>query len=251
MAFELTGNFKTRARRAAVAAITGMLFAGSASAALLDAFANGGFEGYVGNTNSFNSDVPPGWTTTAGTPDVFNAATTMNNFAWQSSSTGGDFLHGIGWDGRSGSPYVESALQVGLTGLVVGQQYEVSFEQSISNSAFSQGGGYWEVVFGTESHDSAIMTMPALGVIADWTWQTMLFTATSTVQTLEVIAHSNPATASLRADLGIDSFFLGDPGTNPDNPNNPPNLVPEPVSLALVGIGLAGLAASRRRKSVQ
>ena len=43
---------------------------GNSSAALLDAFENGGFEGYTGNTNSFNSDVPPGWTTTEGTPDV-------------------------------------------------------------------------------------------------------------------------------------------------------------------------------------
>jgi len=225
----------------------GTLFAGSASAALLDAFENGGFEGYVGNTNSFNSATPPGWTTTAGTPDVFNAGTTMNNFAWVPSSTGGDFLHGIGWDGAS---YVESALQVGLDGLVIGQQYEISFEQSISNSTFSDGGGYWEIVFGAESHDSALMDLPALGTTVGWTWQTMIFTAASTIQTLEVIAHSDPATSSLRADLGIDSFFLGDPGTNPDNPDNPPtNNVPEPFSLALVGIGLAGLATARRKKS--
>lgn len=93
---------------------------GNASAALLDAFENGGFEGYTGNTNSFNSDVPPGWTTTEGTPDVFNASTNFRGFTWKASSTGGDFLHGIGWDGRAGSPYVESALQVGLGGLVIG-----------------------------------------------------------------------------------------------------------------------------------
>lgn len=235
----------SRMRHTAVVALFGVLSAGSASAALLDAFSNGGFEGYVGNKNSFNGATPPGWTTTAGTPDVFNAGTTMNNFAWVASSTGGDFLHGIGWDGRA-SPYVESALQVGLTGLVIGQQYEISFEQSISNSAFSDGGGYWEVVFGTESHNGALMNLPALGTAAGWAWQTMFFTATNTIQTLEVIAHSNPATSSLRADLGIDGFFLGDPGTNPDNPPN--NNVPEPYSLALVGIGLAGLATVRRKK---
>lgn len=219
-----------------------VLISNNASAALLDAFANGGFEGFIGNTNSFNSSTPPGWTTTAGTPDVFNAGTTMNSFAWQSSSTGGDFLHGIGWDGVS---YVESALQVGLTGLVIGQQYEISFEQSISNSAFSQGDGYWEVMFGAESHNSASMALPSLGVASAWIWQTMLFTATSAVQTLEVVAHS---TLGVRADLGIDSFFLGDPGTNP---NNPGNSVPEPGILGLLGLGLAGLWQQSRKKSVK
>ena len=224
---------------------------GNSSAALLDAFENGGFEGYTGNTNSFNSDVPPGWTTTEGTPDVFNAGTTMNNFAWQSSSTGGDFLHGIGWDGRAGSPYVESALQVGLEGLVIGQQYEISFEQSISNSAFSEAGGYWEIIFGTESQNSSAMEMPDLGTIADWMWETMIFTATAEIQTLEVIAHS---TFGPRADLGIDSFFLGDPGTNPDNPDTPdvpPTAsVPTPASLPLFALGLTGvlIAGLRRRR---
>jgi hypothetical protein len=210
----------------------------------VDAFQNGGFEGYNGNTNTFNGGVPPGWTTTAGTPDVFTGATNFAGFAWQSSSTGGAFLHGIGWDGNN---YVESALQVGLTGLVVGQSYEISFEQSISNSNFSQGDGYWEVIFGAESHSSASMVMPAAGQVADWVWQTLIFTAASDTQTLEVVAHS---TTGVRADIGIDSFFLGDPGTNPNNPTTPPtNNVPEPGSLPLIGLALLGIAAASRRRA--
>ena len=107
-------------------------------------------------------------------------------------------------------------MQVGLDGLVVGQQYEVSFEQSISNGNWPTTGGYWEVIFGAESHNSAAMALPAVGVVAPWMWQTLLFTATSTIQTLEVVAHSANGP---RTDIGIDSFFLGDPGTNPDNPD--------------------------------
>lgn len=90
---------------------------GNASAALLDAFENGGFEGYTGNTNSFNSDVPPGWTTTEGTPDVFNASTNFRGFTWKASSTGGDFLHGIGW-GRQGGIALRRKCSAGWSGWI-------------------------------------------------------------------------------------------------------------------------------------
>ncbi|AHI33154.1 hypothetical protein AU15_10330 [Marinobacter salarius] len=95
------------------------------------------------------------------------------------------------------------------------------------------------------------MEMPDLGTIADWMWETMIFTATAEIQTLEVIAHS---TFGPRADLGIDSFFLGDPGTNPDNPDTPdvpPTAsVPTPASLPLFALGLTGvlIAGLRRRR---
>lgn len=215
-----------------------------AQAALLDAFANGGFEGGSMNTNEHNSIVPPGWTTTAGTPDTFNGSTNFARYTWAPSSTGGQFLHGIG----SQPSWTESALQVGLGGLVVGQQYEISFEQSISRSDWSQTGGYWRIRFGDETHDSAHMSIPDFGEFAGWQWQTMTFMATSTVQTLEVIAWSD--TNGLRTDIGIDSFFLGDPGTNPDNPtyDDPPDTsVPAPGTLAILALGLLGMGHRRFR----
>lgn len=208
---------------------------------VLPSFANGGFEGYVGNTNIHNSDVPPGWTTTGGTPDTFDGNTNFANYTWAPSSTGGQFLHGIGQQ----PSWTESALQVGLAGLTIGQQYEISFEQAISRSNWSQTGGFWQIIFGTESHNSAHMAIPNFGDFAGWTWQTMLFTATSTIQTLEVIAMSD--TNGLRTDIGIDSFYLGTPGGNPNNPNNPTN-VPEPTSIALFGLGLLGMSIRRRQQ---
>ncbi len=92
------------------------------------------------------------------------------------------------------------------------------------------------------------MDIPDFGVFEGWTWQTMIFTATAEIQTLEVIAWSD--TDGQRTDIGIDSFFLGDPGTNPDNPDNPPSTdVPEPSAIMLLGLGLIGLGFGRRRKS--
>ena len=225
--------------------ITAPLFLTMQANAELLAFQNGDFEGYLGNTNEHNSDVPPGWTTTGGTPDTFDGNTDFAGYTWESSSTGGDFLHGIG----DQPGWTESALQVGLDGLVVGQQYEISFEQAISRSQWSETGGFWKIKFGDETQDSDLMSISDFGVFLGWDWQTMLFTATNTIQTLEVIAWSD--TDYMRTDLGIDSFFLGDPGTNPDNPDNPDEPptpgIPEPSTILVFGLGLLMLAIFRRK----
>lgn len=218
-------------------ALSIMFFIPQASAELLDAFENGGFEGGNMNTNSWNSTVPPGWTTTGGTPDTFTGDTNFQGNTWAPSSTGGQFLHGIG----DQPGWTESALQVGLDGLVIGQEYEISFEQSITRNQWSETGGFWRITFGDETHESDHMSIPDSGVFEGWVWQTMLFTATAEIQTLEVIAWSD--TDGMRTDIGIDSFFLGDPGTNPDNPID---RVSAPSVALLMLAGLVGLRLRRR-----
>lgn len=218
-----------------------LLTAGHANASVLS-FANGDFEGYTGDTNSFNSQVPPGWTTTGGTPDTFSADTTMSGFTWTSSSTGGDFLHGIG----NQPTWTESAVQEALTGLTVGKVYEISFEQSISNSNWSETGGYWRITFGDETHSSDHMELPAMGVASGWDWQTMNFTAAAETQSLYVSAMSD--TDGSRTDIGIDSFYLGNPGENPDNPDNPTTELPEPSGILLLSGALVALGGRRLRK---
>lgn len=222
--------------------IAALLLSGAANATLLS-FANGDFEGYLGNTNIHNSAVPPGWTTTGGTPDTFDGNTNFGSYTWASSSTGGDFLHGIG----DQPTWSESAVQDSLSGLVIGQQYEISFEQSISRSVWSETGGFWRIMFGGEVQDSAMMSIPDFGVFDGWTWQTMIFTATAEVQNLQVMAVSD--TDNMRTDIGIDSFYLGNPGENPDNPDtprNPSTSIPEPSSILLLGLAIIGMASRRK-----
>jgi hypothetical protein len=218
------------------AAIIGLLAISSQASAALLSFENGGFDGFLGNTNSWNSSVPDGWSTVGGTPDVFNQFTDFQDNTWGASNSGGNFLHALNISG-----YVESAVQVGLAGLVIGQQYEISFEQSITNNQWSSAGGFWDITFGTETHSSAQMNLPGTDIVAGWEWQTLLFTATDTIQTLQVSAGRF---GGARSDVGIDGFFIGSVGEQ--NPHNPVN-VPEPTTIGLFGIFLAGLGLKRRK----
>lgn len=175
-----------------------------------------------------------GWTTSF-SPDIFDQNTNFRGFQWGPSNSGGSFLHGLqnGW-------WKEKVSQE-ISGLIVGRQYQLTFEQSISRymepSSPSEAGGNWVITFGTETQSSDFMDFPP-GLydytFPGWDWQTMIFTATAETQLLTFTATS--AAYADRADLGLDGVSLTMAAT------------PIPPSLFLFGSGAALLLPMARRR---
>lgn len=83
-------------------------------------------------------------------------------------------------DGKSTQNYrLITELQIGL---VIGQQYEISFEQSITRNEFSETGGFWRIKFGDETQESAQLLIPDAGIFEGLIRQTLFFTATQEIQ---------------------------------------------------------------------
>ena len=184
---------------------------------------------YVGSPpNSFNNLIPSGWLPLTGSTDLFDATTNFSSFVWNGSPGGGTFVHGIGGNGS----YNEGLYQT-VVGLVIGQQYSITFEQSISNSDFGMGtAGYWEVTFGTSTFDSSAIAMPSVGVPSAWFGGSSSFVATAVSQDLEFLARST-LTGNFRVDMGLDDVRI--------------TAVPQPSTSLLLAIGLLGMSARRTR----
>lgn len=125
-----------------------------------------------------------------------------------------------------------------ITGLTVNAQYTLSFSQAgftLSNAASTPTvPEYWQVTFGTDVQNAATMNVDRTTVV-DWTAQTMTFTAKAATETLSFLTKTASSTVSQFAALANVSLTQNTTS------------VPEPASLGLFGLGLAGLAALRRR----
>ncbi|WP_165784497.1 DUF7507 domain-containing protein [Zhengella mangrovi] len=174
-----------------------------AQAGAAELLVNGGFEGTPATVdrNVHNATAPLNWSFANGTTDIFSAATTFGSYTWQSPPDAGDFVHGL-----ASPTYNESILQ-SVTGLTPGKTYELTFSQATSFSDWSAVGnqGHWVVSLGTQSQAASALTVPATGVALAWQQQSMLFTATSTTQSLVLKAVVDSGN---RIDLGIDSVSL-------------------------------------------
>lgn len=207
------------------------LFVGSANAVTL---VNGSMNTSVTpiDLNSFNTEKPDGWDITLGlgSTDIFDQNTNFSGFAWDASSDGGTFVHGLTFGSTN------EGIGQTITGLTIGQKYVISFEQSISFYISSATGkdGLWDVTFGDTTLSSAPMTSPSSGTTSAWQDQTLIFTATATTQDLIFRANQADGVIANRLDLGLDGVSLV--------------VIPVPASVWLFGSGLLGLVGIARRK---
>ncbi len=225
----------TPIRRLAVLAgmIASLAFAAS-PAHSTPAFVNGDLEaGVSSGWDPMNAVNTPGWTVTTGSGGFFPALN-LNQ------SCGGPFGNnnqGCQF-GTLGGPRDEpgggSILAQTIGGFTVGKTYELSWLQS---SEFSEVHWVTASIVGAGTLSQNFSSVPFPGDDDFWfTWQTETFTFVADATTLTFQFHSCDTCGSF-SEPGVDDFRIAAIGA-----------VHEPATLALLGIGLAGLAFSRRKQ---
>ncbi len=220
---------------------------------------NGSFESFSGGYNGAASQLGnggtggytalTGWTIGSGTYGFLMAPGMLdktgsyspqfgNNMTiWGSNNGGSVVLPATSPDGGNflvldaASGYHGTGISQVLTGLTAGQQYAVTFDWASGQQSGYTGTTYeaLQVSLGDQSQSTATVTNVSKG-FTPWQQQTFIFTADGATDTLNFLANGTPNGLPPMVLLDGVSFAA----------------VPEPASLAMVGIGLAATAGVRR-----
>lgn len=197
---------------------------------------------------SFEGGTHTGGVFTGGVLTLFAPDTSING--WTITGGSVDWIHTNAWQAADASYSLDmSGLSAGtLTSApfatVVGQSYQLTFDmagnfanQVLDNShskgmSVDVGGSSQNFFFATPYPDSAASD-PVTLMYPDMHWltQSMLFTATSSLTTLVFTSFENNAYGAALDNVSVVAV----------------SAVPEPVSMAMVVLGLAGLGFARRR----
>lgn len=188
-----------------------------------------GFNSQWGTIRIWGPNTPNGTSSGPGSvPNPHDYGPSANGFTV--SPDGGYFF-------GADAAYANAPISQSIGGLTAGETYELTFFYAGAQFVDAMGANNegWQVTFGSESQSTATLNNASMG-FTGWQTASMTFTASSATQTLSFLATGGPN--------GLPPFALLD-GVSLSTPNNPPNPVPEPSTLAIVAAGALGLIARR------
>lgn len=235
MALSFVRQQLCKIKDASVKKIVGLvacLFVGSANAGLIEHISNGGFE-----TGSFSgwSAVNTGtgdWSINDGTSDIggygFGSSPSISG-VYDAVTTKGDGAAGL-------HKLYQDILLPGTLGVAV-----LSWDDKVASDAVSDPGREWRVLIEdlTGSLISEVFsTSPGIGnTSSSQSFDVTSFLSAFANQSIRISFEHQDSNGNLSVGLDNVSFTTSTAD------------VPEPISLALFGLGLAGIGFSRRKKS--